>query len=589
MFGPTKKPSRLGNWNGRRRSSRSDVPVLPALRQKPVLIRLGAVLATVAVATLLACSLGPQLPRRVGEVVPRDLRARVSFQIVNIPQTEQAREEAVERLTPEQRENRAEVEAARRSVRMVLEKYPRGTPLVQAGKTITSQQLALLEEENRAYQRQLGWTDHLRRSAAVFLVMGLLALLMVLYVVRFQHALACSLSKILGVCGLVVFTLAFGLVLSRPPWHAVLIPLLMSTLVLTIAYNPQFALMMSFSFTLALCVALGGDVNYLLVLMGGLATPVLMLRQIRTRTRLIEVGAGAGVASLGMTFATGLLTGQTWSFMATDGLRFFVCGALAGFLVHGLLPVIEKCFGIVTDISLLVLADGSHPLTQELLCRAPGTYTHSMAVGTLAEAAAEAIGADPLLARVGAYFHDIGKMLKPHYFVENQTGSNSHNVLEPSMSTLIIMGHVKDGVALAEQYGLPEPIIDFIRQHHGTTLVEYFYREALRLHEDQGRDTTLLEPAFRYPGPKPQTRENGIVLLADASESASRALKDPTPNSLRKLVHDLLMKRLLDGQFEESGLTLTELHRVEESICKGLIGLHHGRIKYPEPQPRLAS
>jgi cyclic-di-AMP phosphodiesterase PgpH len=225
-----------------------------------------------------------------------------------------------------------------------------------------------------------------------------------------------------------------------------------------------------------------------------------------------------------------------------------------------------------------------------LVRRAPGTYTHSMTVATLAEPCAEAIGANPLLARVGSYFHDIGKMLKPQYFIENQTGENRHDALEPALSTLIIIGHVKDGIALAEQYRLPRPIIEFIQQHHGTTLVEYFYREALRIHESQCNTPARmdgqphpLEPTFRYPGPKPQNRENGIVMLSDAVESSSRALSVPTPGSLRKLVHDLLMKRLLDGQFEESGLTLTELHIVEETLCKGLIALYHSRIKYPEP------
>jgi hypothetical protein len=255
---------------------------------------------------------------------------------------------------------------------------------------------------------------------------------------------------------------------------------------------------------------------------------------------------------------------------------------LAGFLVTGALPLVERCFSIVTDVTLLELADGSHPLLQELIRRAPGTYTHSMTVATLAEPAAEAIEANPLLVRVGSYFHDIGKMLKPQYFIENQNGENLHEGLEPALSTLVIIGHVKDGVALAEQYRLPRPIIDFIQQHHGTTLVEYFYREALRLQESNGQGRVELESSFRYPGPKPRTRENGIVMLADAVESASRALGDPTPGSLRKLVHDLLMKRLLDGQFEESGLTLTELHLIEESLSKGLIALFHARIRYPE-------
>jgi putative nucleotidyltransferase with HDIG domain len=290
-----------------------------------------------------------------------------------------------------------------------------------------------------------------------------------------------------------------------------------------------------------------------------------------------------------MTVGTGLLAGQTWLFVMFDAFRALVWGTLAGFLVSGCLPLVERCFGIVTDITLLELADGSHPLQQELIRRAPGTYTHSMTVATLAEPAAEAIGADPLLTRVGAYFHDVGKMLKPDYFIENQSGENRHEGLEPALSTLVIIGHVKDGVALAEEYRLPRPIIDFIQQHHGTTLVEYFYREALRLQEAHGFGSVELEPAFRYPGPRPRNRENGIVMLADAVESSSRALGDPTPNSLRKLVHDLLMKRLLDGQFDESGLTLTELRVVEETLSKGLIALYHSRIRYPEARERPLS
>jgi cyclic-di-AMP phosphodiesterase PgpH len=181
-------------------------------------------------------------------------------------------------------------------------------------------------------------------------------------------------------------------------------------------------------------------------------------------------------------------------------------------------------------------------------------------------------------------------MLKPQYFIENQSGANRHDVLEPALSTLVIIGHVKDGLALAEQYNLPRPIIEFIAQHHGTTLVEYFYREAMKMQESAGHPTQELESCFRYPGPKPQNRENGIVMLADCVESTSRSLANPTPASLQKLVHDLLMKRLLDGQFEESGLTLTELHLVEESLTKSLIALFHARIKYPDAdeEPKAA-
>jgi putative nucleotidyltransferase with HDIG domain len=201
----------------------------------------------------------------------------------------------------------------------------------------------------------------------------------------------------------------------------------------------------------------------------------------------------------------------------------------------------------------------------------------------LAEAAAETIGARGLLVRVGAYFHDIGKMLKPGYFVENQgIGANRHESLLPAMSTLVIIAHIKDGADLARQHHLPQPIIDFIQQHHGTTLVEYFYKRASEQSEADPHASEVDETSFRYPGPKPQTKEAAVLMLADASESASRTLVDPTPGRIEGLVHDLAMKRLLDGQFDECGVTLQELSAIEDSLIKSLTAVYHGRVKYPD-------
>ncbi len=552
--------------------------------------RLGVVLVTATVVAVLVYVSGPPFRYRVGEVYPVDLRVRVTFEIVNQPQTDWRREEAVESLPAPEGEDPIVREEARRAIRPVVERYPQGMPLVRRGQQIRERDLTLLEEEHRAFVRSMGVAARVRRAVSLFLVISLLATVVVIYVARFQQSLARSLPKIVGVSVLIVSMLALGLVLARPPWQAILVPLTVTAMVLTIAYNPQFALLMSFSLSLVATLATGGAIGQLLVMMGGLATAVLLLPDVRTRTRLVEIGAAAGVGFLAMTVATGLHTGQPWRMIVCDGGRNFLWGLLAGFLIGGSLPLVERCFGIITDISLLKLADGGHPLLQELIRRAPGTYTHSITVAALAESAAESIGGNPLLTRVGSYFHDVGKMLKPHYFIENQDGGeNRHENLEPALSTLVIMGHVKDGLALAHQYGLPKPITDFILQHHGTTLVEYFYREAVRLQEENGLNAADLEATFRYPGPKPQNRENGIVMLADAIESSSRALHDPTPSSLKKLVHDMLMKRLLDGQFEESGLTLTELHLVEKSLCKSLIALYHARIRYPEPTEQKAA
>jgi putative nucleotidyltransferase with HDIG domain len=254
---------------------------------------------------------------------------------------------------------------------------------------------------------------------------------------------------------------------------------------------------------------------------------------------------------------------------------------LTGFLMTGLLPYVERLFGVPTDISLLELGDATHPLLQELVRRAPGTYNHSINVASLAEAAAEVIGARGLLVRVGAYFHDIGKMLKPDYFVENQgVQSSRHENLLPAMSTLIIIAHVKDGADLARQHHLPQVIIDFIEQHHGTTLVEYFYRRASEQSEENPDSGEVQENSYRYPGPKPQTVEAAVLMLADSVEGASRTLVEPTPSRIESLVEQIAMNKLLDGQFDECGLTLQQLRQIEDSLIKSLTAVYHGRVKY---------
>jgi cyclic-di-AMP phosphodiesterase PgpH len=593
MHGPPKKPSRLGQWDGPRPRARGLASLVAVLPERPALARVGVVLAAALSLTALAYLWGLPFPYRIGEVWAHDVRARVGFATVDESRTEDAINSALQSLPAKQRNDSTTREWVRRSVPRVMEHYERDTVLIRRNQEITEDNRDLLMAENRAYHRSLGLKAKIRRAFALFLLIGTLTLLVGLYVVRFQPKLAQNTSQIVKISILIIVAAFLWLVLARPPWHGGLVPLTAAAMILAITHRPQFALLACFSYSLAITASRGNGMDHLIVEIGGQAAAVLLMRNVRTRTQLIEVGAAAGIGYLLMTVATGLLTEQTWPMILSDGVRRSLWGLLAGFLVTGCLPLIERWFGVVTDIRLLELADGSHPLLQELVRRAPGTYNHSMTVATLAEPAAEAIGANPLLTRVGAYFHDVGKMLKPSYFIENQSGQNLHDTLEPGLSTLIIVGHVKDGVALAEQYGLPRPVVDFVRQHHGTTLVEYFYRAALRQQEEMGHTPSRaegtpcqLEASFRYPGPKPQNREIGIVMLADAVESASRALSEPTPGSLRKLVRDLLMKRLLDGQFEESGLTLTELHAIEESLCKGLIALYHSRIKYPEPRDK---
>ncbi|MGH7178128.1 MAG: HDIG domain-containing metalloprotein, partial [Tepidisphaeraceae bacterium] len=259
-------------------------------------------------------------------------------------------------------------------------------------------------------------------------------------------------------------------------------------------------------------------------------------------------------------------------------------GMGVGFIVLGILPFIEKIFRITTSMTLLELADASHPLLRRLSLEAPGTYNHSLQVATLAEEAAEAIGCNALLCRVASYYHDVGKVKKAEYFIENQTdGSNRHLNLSANVSLLIIIGHVKDGMDLARQYNLPTSIFPFIQQHHGTTLVEYFYHRACNEPEPQGQPAqpAVSETHYRYPGPKPKSKEIAIVMLSDAVESATRAMSEPSASRIEGLVHDIAMKRLHDGQFDECDLTMRELELVERSLVKSLLGIYHGRVAYP--------
>jgi putative nucleotidyltransferase with HDIG domain len=461
--------------------------------------------------------------------------------------------------------------------------YTKGDVLVEQGQSIGEEQLILLRMEHEAATLLLTIGDKARRALGVLALVASLFLLSGYYVYSHERRVALDLARIATICGLVLLCMSVVRLLASQTWNAELVPVAIAAMILAIAYNPNFALMATFCLSVLTCIMLGTGISHFLVLMGGTAAGVLALSEVRTRTKLIKVGATAALAYLLLTWAAGLWERLPIDLIRSDGLWRAGWGLMAGFFLGGSLPFLENALGIVTGISLLELGDITHPLLQELIRRAPGTYNHSITVGAIAEAAAERIGANALLVRIGAYFHDIGKMLKPHYFVENQVGSTSrHANLAPAMSTLIIIGHVKDGIDLGRQHHLPEPIIDLIEQHHGTTLVEYFFHEANRRNGANPDSSTVPESAFRYPGPKPQTREAAILMMADSVESASRSLSEPTPSRIEGLVSELVDKRLRDGQFDECSLTLKEIAEIRDSLIKSLIGIYHGRVKYPE-------
>lgn len=259
----------------------------------------------------------------------------------------------------------------------------------------------------------------------------------------------------------------------------------------------------------------------------------------------------------------------------------FLGGIITGILVAGITPIFESLFGFITYIKLLELANLNQPLFQRMIIEAPGTYHHSIIVASLVEAAAEAIGANSLLAKVSAYYHDIGKLAKPHYYIENQpSNDNRHDKLSPKMSSLIIISHVKEGHELALKVKLGQPIINIIREHHGTSLVSYFYEKAKKNKDESIR--SLTESDFRYPGPKPQTKEAGLVMLGDVIEASSRTLSNPTPARIRSLVRERIERIYTDGQLDDCELTLKNLNTIAETFTRILTGIFHHRVEYPQ-------
>lgn len=299
------------------------------------------------------------------------------------------------------------------------------------------------------------------------------------------------------------------------------------------------------------------------------------------RSILVKAGAKVGLVN-GLTILCQTLIRHqgVHSTVGFDLLFGFLGGAVSALAVLGILPIVEWVFGYTTNIKLLELANLNHPLLKRLILEAPGTYHHSVVVATLAETAGRSVNANPLLARVSAYYHDIGKINKPLYFVENQgLDENKHDKLAPSMSSLILLSHVKEGLELAREYGLGGKISHIIQEHHGTNLISFFYQKAKEQEKPQMKQVE--EESYRYPGPKPQTKEAGLVLLADSVEAASRTLVEPTPARLQGMVQRIINNIFTEGQLDECELSLKDLHQIAKSFLPILAGIHHHRVEYP--------
>ena len=484
------------------------------------------------------------------------------------------------------------IEKERSRVEPVYNHISRGEELVPPDGVVDANLLSILEAEYHASLEQFPWEARLARMVIILVLINTLLWLNMWFLSMNEPRVVNQWARLVIYYGVLILASTLGRAVSFDPMRAEVMVVVATTMIMSVAYNQRMAIVTAFMISLMISIATLMDIAQFLIMLASASTSVVILRYVQSRSTIIYAGFQAALVCLLVTWGLEILMYPSPSIDHWWGVALLQSSVknagwciLAGFIVAGSLPFVESTFGVVTGISLLETGDPSHPLLQELIRRAPGTYNHSVAMATIAEAAAKKIGADGLLVRVGAYFHDVGKIPKAEYFIENRVAGepNRHDSLAPAMSTLIIIGHVKDGVELAEEYHLPRPLIDFIEQHHGTTLVEYFYHAANKKADaEPERKLDVEEAAFRYPGPKPQSREAGIMMLADCVESASRTLSEPTPARIKHLVHELTMKRLLDGQFDECSLCLSEIHQIEESLIKSLTSMYHGRITYPE-------
>ncbi len=481
-------------------------------------------------------------------------------------------------------------ESAQARVRPDYKMISRGEVVVAKGEPVLEEHL----EKLQALGLRNPQVDYRSVSALTALV-TLAVLLVGAYLARYypemyQTTKALLLLSLLAVVGTLALRisgslLGINLTIDQVGYLGVLWVVTVGMLVAALI-NAQVSVIIAALLAIVLSLMLNGELRFAVNAFMTAIVGILGVADIRDRTDLARAVGLLGVAGVTLVWVTGGLTDESYfnMRMGTVWAGLIVpIGAGAVFLI-GTVPL-EKLFGLTTHLSLLELADTNKPLLRRLVMEAPGTYTHSMAVGHLAESAAEAIGADSLLARVASYYHDIGKIRRPHFFVENQNIENVHDRINPTLSALVITSHIKDGVEIAREYKLPKMVTDIINQHHGTSLVQYFYEQAMGVQDSTGG----LESQFRYNGPKPKSKEAALIMLADSVEAASRAMSKPTRATIELVVNKVVAEKLRDGQLDESDLTFKEVSKITDAFITALTGTLHARIDYAEVLDKKAA
>ena len=475
-------------------------------------------------------------------------------------------------------ETKAHQQKARESVPSIEQQIKRDELIVQRGMLVSSETKLRID----LIQKELAKKKVLNKLLALGLLVLLTYFLGFLYLLVFERKTLLSFRQLCLIHTIFLLTLLLCKVISIwPDSSFLLMPVALAPLLLTLLVGPRIGIFSSAVMGVLSAPLAGFSADVILATLLASAAGVFAAVRVRKRVQFLKVGLAIGATYFLVLFAFQIFQ----EFPVREAFLLSLQGFASGFLITTplaflLLPVFEWCFNLTTDITLLELSDLNHPLLKRMVVEAPGTYHHSLVVSTLAEGACEAIGANALLARVGAYFHDIGKIARAQYFTENQPSqaANRHEKLTPTMSCLLIMNHVKDGLELGRRYKLKERILQFIPEHQGTGVIYFFYKKAL----DEARPGERIRVEdFRYPGPKPQSKETAVVLLSDSTEAASRSLKDPSPESIRQLVRKIINDKFIDGQLDECDLTLRDLHKIQESFMHNLMAIFHTRVRYP--------
>ncbi|MEM1164955.1 MAG: HDIG domain-containing metalloprotein [Planctomycetota bacterium] len=475
----------------------------------------------------------------------------------------------------------------------VLATYLVGQPIVLQGEEITSERARLAKEEAQQFRDSRSFVTQTADAVGSLAVAAALIAVFVGYVRRYspragRHPLRSAVLSGIVILGAAVACWGSGAV-PEARWFMTLAPVALTAMVVVTAFDRRLAVMAAATQSVLISLALGLSAGYFTAALVAAIVSAASLDNVRHRHDVLRGGIAVGTSLLITTLAVNLLTRPVLPATVVELFIDSAWAGSAGFLAAAVtlvaLPSVERVFDVTTGMTLSELRDSSHPVLRQLQQRAPGTFNHSHTVAIIAEAAADAIEADSMHVYVGAMYHDIGKMNKPEYFIENQTAGQApvHARLSPAMSLLVIVAHVKDGVELAKEAGLPRSLQHYIESHHGTNLVQYFFERAKQRAEEDTEDSAVpSEIEYRYPGPKPRTREAAVLMLADSVEAATRAMAEPNPARISSLVREISRKYLDDGQFDEAAITLRDLHTVEESIIKSLNGIYHGRIAYPK-------